>query len=96
MQRGVLAGGNSITLTGTEFDSVTQVRVGDNPPTAYTVNSPTSMTVTVPPGEAGTVKAQSMQRNLGAIANFFLWAAGAEAEGGAPLRLAHALGPVRP
>ena len=50
---GPSAGGNSINVGGTNFTSVVNVSVG-NQPAAYTVNSATSITITVPPGPFGS------------------------------------------
>ena len=46
---GSAAGGNSITITGTNFLGVTSVLFGETP-ASFTVVSPTTITVTVPPG----------------------------------------------
>jgi hypothetical protein len=54
---GSTAGGTSVTITGTGFTGATTVRFGVTPNAtgAMTVNSDTSITVTSPPGSAGTV-----------------------------------------
>ena len=49
---GPSTGGNPVNLTGTNFTSVLDVTVG-NQSAPYTVNSSTSITITVPPGPAG-------------------------------------------
>jgi uncharacterized protein (TIGR03437 family) len=49
---GPLTGGNSVTITGTNFNNSAQPEFGGVPSTNYLVNSSTSMTVTVPPGTA--------------------------------------------
>jgi hypothetical protein len=49
---GPLSGGNTITITGTNFDGTAQVSIGGVPSTNFTVNSSTSMTATVPAGTA--------------------------------------------
>ncbi len=49
---GSVDGGNQITVSGTNFNISAQVSVGGVPSTNYTVNSSTSITVTVPPATA--------------------------------------------
>jgi YVTN family beta-propeller protein len=49
------AGGNQVTVTGTGFTGASAVDFGGVTAPAYTVNSPTSITATVPPGTAGNV-----------------------------------------
>ncbi|MGY3117866.1 hypothetical protein ACVWXQ_001803 [Bradyrhizobium sp. S3.14.4] len=51
---GLLAGGTSVTITGTALSGATAVKFGANNATSFTVNSATSITATSPPG-AGTV-----------------------------------------
>lgn len=51
---GPAAGGNSVTITGTNLDVVTSVYFGDFEATVFTVVSPTQITVTAPAG-SGTV-----------------------------------------
>ncbi|HEY3815050.1 MAG TPA: IPT/TIG domain-containing protein [Caulobacteraceae bacterium] len=51
---GTTAGGTSVTLTGTNFISVTGVKFGSATAT-FTVNSATSITATAPAGAAGAV-----------------------------------------
>ncbi len=50
---GSVTGGQSITLTGTNFLGVSAVRFGSNPAVAPLVVSATSMTVKAPPGAVG-------------------------------------------
>jgi len=50
---GPTAGGTAVTITGTNFISVTSVTIGGNAPTAVTVVSSTSITATTPAGAAG-------------------------------------------
>ncbi|MDR3397961.1 MAG: IPT/TIG domain-containing protein [Pandoraea sp.] len=53
---GPVAGGTTVTLTGTNFiPGVTVVMVGGQLANSVTVNGPTSLTATVPAGTAGTV-----------------------------------------
>jgi hypothetical protein len=52
---GPTGGGNTITLTGTGFTSAYAVSFGGTAASSFTVNSDTSLTVTVPPGSAGAV-----------------------------------------
>ena len=52
---GPVAGGTSVTITGTSFTGATGVDFGANAATAYTVVSATQITATVPAGSAGTV-----------------------------------------
>jgi hypothetical protein len=52
---GLPAGGNSVTITGTNFSGVTAVDFGTTAATPVTVNSTTSITVPAPAGPAGTV-----------------------------------------
>lgn len=51
---GPVAGGTSVTLTGTDFNGATAVNFGVTPATAFTVNSATQITATAPAG-TGTV-----------------------------------------
>jgi hypothetical protein len=50
---GAAAGGNTVTITGTDFTNVTSVQFGANAATTFTVNSPTAITATAPAGTAG-------------------------------------------
>ncbi|MFE6677912.1 IPT/TIG domain-containing protein [Streptomyces sp. NPDC057729] len=52
---GQVAGGNSVTLTGTNLLQATAVRFGATAATTYTIVSATEIRVVVPPGAAGTV-----------------------------------------
>lgn len=52
---GPLAGGTSVTLTGTDLSGATAVKFGANNATSFTVNSATQITATTPTGVAGTV-----------------------------------------
>ena len=52
---GLTAGGTVVTITGTDFTGATAVDFGSDAATAYTVNSPTSITATTPAESAGTV-----------------------------------------
>ena len=52
---GPTGGGNQVTLTGTNFSNVTGVFFGATPANAYTVDSDTSITATVPAATAGAV-----------------------------------------
>lgn len=49
---GPLSGGNSVTISGTNFNGSATVEFGGVPSTNYLVNSATSMTATVPAGTA--------------------------------------------
>ena len=51
---GPLAGGQSVTITGTGFTGATAVTIGGTAATAVTVVSSTSLTATTPAGSAGT------------------------------------------
>ena len=51
---GTASGGNSVTITGTDFVDVTSVLFGSTPATSFTVESPTTIIAIVPPG-AGVV-----------------------------------------
>ncbi|MEI9982860.1 MAG: IPT/TIG domain-containing protein [Aliidongia sp.] len=58
---GPLAGGNTVTVSGTGFVSgATAVSFGGTPGTAVAVASATSLTVTAPIGSAGTVDVRVM------------------------------------
>jgi hypothetical protein len=50
---GPLAGGTSVTLTGTGFTGATAVKFGSTNASSFTVNSNTSITATAPAGSAG-------------------------------------------
>ena len=52
---GSTAGGNSITLVGTNFSNVTAVHVGNVLATTYAVNSTSSLTLVLPAAMAGMV-----------------------------------------
>ena len=53
---GVIAGGTTVTITGTDFDGATAVSFGGTAATSFTVNSDTSITATAPPAAGiGTV-----------------------------------------
>jgi large repetitive protein len=52
---GPTAGGTSVTVTGSAFTGASSVMFGSTPATSYTVNSDTSITATVPAGNAGKV-----------------------------------------
>jgi IPT/TIG domain len=50
---GSTAGGTGVTITGTNFYTVTDVMIGDSPATSVTVVSPTEIMATTPVGTAG-------------------------------------------
>ncbi|MFG2581582.1 IPT/TIG domain-containing protein [Streptomyces malaysiensis] len=52
---GPTAGGNTITITGTNLTGTTQLLFGTNPATTFTINSPTQITATAPAGPASAV-----------------------------------------
>ncbi len=52
---GPLAGGTTVTLTGTGFTGATAVRFGATPAASFTVGSATRITAVTPPGAAGAV-----------------------------------------
>jgi hypothetical protein len=52
---GTIAGGTSVTITGTSFTGTTQVQFGATNATSFTVNSATQITATAPAEAAGTV-----------------------------------------
>ena len=57
---GPIAGGTTVTITGTGLDAATAVSFGSNPATSFVVNAatssaPSSITATSPAGSAGTV-----------------------------------------
>ncbi|MEE4588930.1 IPT/TIG domain-containing protein, partial [Streptomyces antimycoticus] len=56
------AGGNTITITGTNLTGTTQILFGTNPATTFTINSPTQITATTPPG-TGTVNVTATTPN---------------------------------
>src|SRR5207245_2091905 len=47
--------GSTVTITGTNFTGIVSVLFGGIPATTVTINSPTQITVTVPPLVAGLV-----------------------------------------
>jgi hypothetical protein len=51
--KGGTAGGGQVTVTGANFSGATSVSFGGNPSTSFVVNSPNSITATVPAGPAG-------------------------------------------
>ncbi|MEU5733969.1 IPT/TIG domain-containing protein [Streptomyces antimycoticus] len=59
---GPTAGGNTITITGTNLTGTTQILFGTNPATTFTINSPTQITATAPPG-TGTVNVTATTPN---------------------------------
>jgi CSLREA domain-containing protein len=52
---GPLAGGTSVSITGTNFTGATAVKFGTTAATSFTVNSATSLSATSPAGSAGAV-----------------------------------------
>jgi hypothetical protein len=52
---GPTAGGNTVTITGTDFTDVSIVNFGSAPATSFTVDSDTQITAVAPAGTAGTV-----------------------------------------
>src|SRR5208337_5028734 len=52
---GPVAGGTTVTVTGTGFTGATSVKFGTTAATSYTVVSATSITAVSPAGSAGTV-----------------------------------------
>ncbi len=52
---GPVAGGNTVTITGTNLTGVTGVSFGATPATGFTFVSDTTVTATAPPGAVGTV-----------------------------------------
>jgi hypothetical protein len=52
---GPTAGGNSVTITGTNLNATTGVKFGASNATGFTVDSATQITATAPAGAAGTV-----------------------------------------
>ncbi len=55
---GPLAGGTTVTLTGTGLTGATSVSFGGTPATSFTVNSATSITAVAPAHAAGSVSVQ--------------------------------------
>jgi hypothetical protein len=53
---GPVAGGTSVTITGTAFTGATAVEFGSIAATSFTVNSATSITAKAPAGTSGMVK----------------------------------------
>ncbi|HEV3280541.1 MAG TPA: S53 family peptidase [Acidimicrobiales bacterium] len=51
--KGVVGGGNGIVVTGFNFSGTTSVRFGSTPAPSFTVTSPESLSVQVPPGPDG-------------------------------------------
>ncbi|HUY65574.1 MAG TPA: protease pro-enzyme activation domain-containing protein [Acidimicrobiales bacterium] len=51
--KGAPVGGNTVTVTGANFSATTSVRFGDIPASSFSVTSPDSLVVRVPPGPAG-------------------------------------------
>jgi streptogramin lyase len=54
-KKGRTAGGTPVTITGTGFAGVSEVKFGSHPATKITFHSDTSITVTSPPASAGKV-----------------------------------------
>jgi hypothetical protein len=52
---GPTAGDAAVVITGTNLTGVSAVMFGNTPATAFTVNSPTEITATAPPGTVGVV-----------------------------------------
>jgi hypothetical protein len=52
---GATGGGNTLTITGSNFTGASAVAFGSANATSFTVTSATSITATIPPGTAGTV-----------------------------------------
>jgi hypothetical protein len=53
--RGDVAGGTTVTITGTEFLGATAVKFGTTPASSFTINSDTQITATAPAGTLGAV-----------------------------------------
>ena len=51
---GTAAGGNTVTITGTDLTGATAVNFGANAATGVTVVNATTITATAPAGAAGT------------------------------------------
>ena len=51
---GAAAGGNTVTITGTDLTGATAVNFGANAATGFTVDNATTITATAPAGTAGT------------------------------------------
>lgn len=52
---GLPAGGNSVTITGTNFSGANEVRFGNTLASSYVVDSPTQITAIAPAGSVGAV-----------------------------------------
>jgi hypothetical protein len=52
---GLITGGTSVTITGTDFTAVSSVKFGTVSAATYNVDSPTQITATAPAGAAGPV-----------------------------------------
>ncbi len=62
--KGAPGGGNTVIITGTDFAGATAVRFGSTP-VAFTVTSPTTITVAVPPGPSGSTVDVTVQGTQG-------------------------------
>jgi hypothetical protein len=51
---GPQAGGETVTISGSEFDEVTSVKFGSTPATSFTVDSPETITAVTPAGTGTT------------------------------------------
>jgi hypothetical protein len=60
---GPVAGGQTVTVTGTDFTGVTAVKFGSTPGTSVTVISSTQLTVVSPAHAAGTVPIRVVTRS---------------------------------
>jgi hypothetical protein len=66
---GSFNGGNTVTITGTGFDNVTQVRFNGTPATNFVNNGSTQITVQVPSGSAGSARVELLASD--AMADLF-------------------------
>lgn len=85
---GPTAGGNTVTISGTDFSDATAVHFGGNVATSFTVSSATQITAVAPANAAGTVDV-SVTTAVGTSPNtaaddytYALWAVQGQVKGG--------------
>jgi hypothetical protein len=72
---GILSGGTSCVLVGTNFVNVSSVKVGTTPVTSYTVDSITQITCITPSGSVGptTITIETSHGNVTSSSGFFTY-----------------------
>ncbi len=73
---GATVGGNSVVITGTNFNNATAVKIGSSNVTSYTVDSATQITAVTPSGSTGsaqTITVETPQGNVTSGSGLFTY-----------------------